>query len=377
VRRAPATSSPRFRPWSLVPVTVGLLLLALSALGSLQWALTATVPTAATSTVSLVDEDGGSSLFSAARLSPGRIETACVGLTASGSIDPATEVGLSADVTSGALAPYLQVWVERGSVPDGGSCASFSGASIWSGTLAQFPRTGTAGIPTGWQPALAQRSVYRFTVTLLDDPRAQELQAAASFRWSLTEAGPPPVEPTPDPEPVSPPTPGPVAVAAPEATPAAGPTSAAPRSSPPAPAPTAAPSTSAATPASTTAPTPAPTAPTTAAPETSSAPVPVADGGDSEVVEAPPLETGPIAALQAAVAAVAQTVAEVASQVGETAVAVAGDGEFPLALVGVVAAFLFLQGRLDRRDPKLALARVREELSDYREFPEPPPTETT
>jgi hypothetical protein len=95
------------------------------------------------------------------------------------------------------------------------------------------------------------------------------------------------------------------------------------------------------------------------------------------VVEAPPLESGPVAAVQAAVEAVAEVVAEAVQQVGETAVAVAHDGQFPLALVGVVAAFLFLQGRLDRRDPKLALARVREELSEYREFPEPPPTETT
>jgi hypothetical protein len=63
--------------------------------------------------------------------------------------------------------------------------------------------------------------------------------------------------------------------------------------------------------------------------------------------------------------------------VRKTAGAVTDDGQFPLALLAVVAGFLFLQGRLDRRDPKLALARVREELSEYREFPEPPSTETT
>jgi hypothetical protein len=84
-----------------------------------------------------------------------------------------------------------------------------------------------------------------------------------------------------------------------------------------------------------------------------------------------------VAAVQAAVKAVAQAVGQAAAQVGQTAGAVAHDGQFPLALVGVVAAFLFLQGRLDRRDPKLALARVREELSEYHDFPEPPTTETT
>jgi hypothetical protein len=104
-------------------------------------------------------------------------------------------------------------------------------------------------------------------------------------------------------------------------------------------------------------------------------------GAGSDVIEAPPLKTGPVAAMQAAVQAavqaVAEAVAQAAQQVGQTAVAVAHDGQFPVALIGVVAAFLFLQGRLDRRDPKLALARVREELSEYHEFPEPPTTETT
>lgn len=85
------------------------------------------------------------------------------------------------------------------------------------------------------------------------------------------------------------------------------------------------------------------------------------------------MESGPAAAVQAALAVAGQ----VAADVGRTAQAVAEDGQYPVALVAVVAAFLFLQGRLDRRDPKLALARVREELSEYRDFPAPPPTETT
>jgi hypothetical protein len=278
------------------------------------------------------------------------VQSACIGLTAGGSADPATEVALSADVQRGGLAPYLQVWVERGSVPAGGSCAAFTGAQIWNGTLDRFPGTATAGIATGWRPAVAQRSVYRFTVTVLDDPRAEALRTSATFRWSLTEEGPPPADPTP--EPVATPTP-----------------TAAPPSS------TAAPSPSD-PPGSTTADAPVPTAPPTSPPPAAPAPaspVPTASGGRTRVVEAPPLQAGPAAAVQAALAAAGQ----VAQQVGKTAVAVAHNGQFPLGLVGCVAGFLFLQGRLDRRDPKLALARVREELSEYRDFPEPPPTETT
>jgi hypothetical protein len=101
--------------------------------------------------------------------------------------------------------------------------------------------------------------------------------------------------------------------------------------------------------------------------------VPVAKGPARPVVQAPPLLSGPVAAVQAVLAAVGET----AKKVGRTAVAVARNGQYPVALLAVVAAFLFLQGRLDRRDPKLALARVREELFEFREFPGPPPTETT
>ena len=101
--------------------------------------------------------------------------------------------------------------------------------------------------------------------------------------------------------------------------------------------------------------------------------MPTAEDRTDRVLEAPPLESGPYAAVQAVLAALS----EVAHKVNRTVQAVASNGQYPLALVAVVAAFLFLQGRLDRRDPKLALARVREELSEYRDFPGPTPTETT
>jgi hypothetical protein len=329
-----------------VPLAVGGVLLALLTVGAARLVTTAAASTAGATAVSLVDDDGGAALFSAAGLSPGQVQAACVGLTAGGSADPTTEVGLTADVAPGGLAPFLQVWVEEGGVPAGGSCGSFSGALVWSGTLAGFPATGTAGIATGWRPALTGHSVYRFTVRVLDDPRAQDLRTSATFRWSFTEAAPPPVAPIPEPTAAPPP---------------ATPTSA-PRSTPPslADAPTISAEAPAASAAPSTGPPPAP-------------PVPVATGRARAVVQAPPMQSGPVAAVQAALVAAGEAV----KQVGRTAVAVAHNGQYPVALIAVVAAFLFLQGRLDRRDPKLALARVREELFEFREFPEPPPTETT
>lgn len=346
MRRAPGTPSLRSRLRARASMAVGLFLLVLLTAGTARLVSTVVATTAGATAVSLVDDDGSAALFSAAGLSPGQVQAACVALTAGGSVDATTEVGLTANVAPGGLAPYLQVWVEEGSVPAGGSCGSFSGALVWSGTLAGFPATGTAGIPTGWHPALAAHSVSRITVRVLDDPRAQDLRTSATFRWAFTEAAPPPV--------VQPP--------APPAAPTTDTPTPTPRSTPPPP--SSAAGTSAAAPI-------VPAAPSTGPP--SSAPVPVAKGPARAVVQAPPLQSGPAAAVQAVLAAAGET----AQKVGRTAVAVAKNGQYPVALVGVVAAFLFLQGRLDRRDPKLALARVREELFEFREFPEPPPMETT
>jgi hypothetical protein len=46
-------------------------------------------------------------------------------------------------------------------------------------------------------------------------------------------------------------------------------------------------------------------------------------------------------------------------------------GSIPVALILIAAVFLAIQNRIDRRDPKLALAPVRDE-PEYLEFTDPP-----
>jgi hypothetical protein len=159
---------------------------------------------ASTSAVSLVDDRGGAALFTSTGLRPGETETACVALAVTGSALSTSEVTLSAEVTEDALAPYLYLTVERGTLGDPARCASFTGVPAWSGTLAQLPRTAASGIPTGWRPGGPASTTYRVSVTVLDDHRAQGLRAAASFVWALD------FEPTPDPTPTPLPPPDPV-----------------------------------------------------------------------------------------------------------------------------------------------------------------------
>jgi hypothetical protein len=346
VRQAPLPTSPRpLRSSRGAAWVVGAALLAHLAVGWLPVSVEAAA--ASTSAVSLVDDRSGAALFTSTGLRPGSTESACVALTVTGSAQSLSEVTLSAEVTEDDLAPHLFLTVERGVLGDPTRCASFTGVPAWSGTLAQLPRTAAAGVPTGWRPGSAASTTYRVSVTVLDDHRAQGLRAAATFVWALdVEPFPPapaPVpapapEPAPEPEPASAPTPTPTQVSAPSTVPTTSPEPA-PSSEAPSP-------------------TPAP-------------PVTDPDGdqpraaGDGDVVQAPPLQASPT------------TVAEVVTAVGETALAVVENGQFPLALVAVMVGFLFVQGRLDRRDPKLALAPVRQDLNDFQDFPSMPRTATT
>jgi hypothetical protein len=374
VRPPPLGTSPRLLSSRGAAWLVGAALLAHLTAGAIG--LPAEPAAATTSAVSLVDDRGGAALFTSTDLRPGATETACVALAVTGSARSTGEVTLSAEVTEDALAPHLLVTVERGTLGDPARCASFTGVPAWSGTLAQLPRAATAGIPTGWRPGDSPSTTYRISVTVLDDHRAQGLRAAATFVWALDfepvpEPTPEPI-PEPTPEPVPAPTPDPVPI--PETAP--GPVAPGPAPAPaPTPAPIPAPTTAPEPPTQTPSAVPAPQPEPVLAPETHSpAPAPPGTdpGGDpprgdgtGDVVQAPPLQASPT------------TVAEVVTAVGETALAVVEDGQFPLALVAVVAGFLAVQGRLDRRDPKLALARVRQELNDFRDFPESPRTAST
>lgn len=353
MRRAPLSTSPRLPRSRGAAWGVSAVLLAHLSVGELP--VPVEPAAASTSAVSLVDDRGGAALFTSTGLRPGSTASACVTLTVTGTASSA-RVTLSAEVTQDDLAPYLFLTLERGTLADPTRCASFTGVPAWSGTLAQLPRTAATGVPTGWRPVDATSTTYRVSVTVLDDDRAQGLPAAATFVWALdVEPAPPTSEPPPEPAPEAGPEPAP----APDPAPEAGPT-------PPAPAPTPArtptPSTVTTTPPE---PAPSPPAPPPAPPAIAPDGDPPRGAGGGDVVQAPPLQGSPT------------TVGEVVAAVGETALAVVEDGQFPLVLVALVVGFLAVQGRLDRRDPKLALARVRQELNDFSDFPELPRTTQT
>ena len=145
-------------------------------------------------TVSLGDNDAGGAVVSLPATSrPGDSATGCIKLTYTGSLPAAVRLH---GTTSGMLAPYLNLVVERGTQASAAfpSCTGFSadtadyghGANgiVYQGPLSGYPGSYGAGVVDAdgsWTSGEAR--TYRFQVTLGSDPAAQGQSDSATFRW--------------------------------------------------------------------------------------------------------------------------------------------------------------------------------------------------
>jgi hypothetical protein len=166
-------------------------------------------PAAASSSISLANDSTGSALFSVGAMGPGETVSRCINVTASGTNGTA-DVRLYADV-SGALADSLHLVVETGQGGSGGDCTGFSGQPVYTGTLGDFGsgHTNYANGLAAWSPDASQRTAYRFTVSLLDTA-TQGGTANANFVWEdqTDDASPSPsATPTDSPTPTHSPAP--------------------------------------------------------------------------------------------------------------------------------------------------------------------------
>jgi hypothetical protein len=177
---------------ALVPgaVLLGVVLSGTLVLQSTEAAFTATTGNGtgwSSGTVVLGADDGGTALFTASGLVPGSTGTRCIRVTYSGTITPSA-MRLYATSVTGSLAGYVDFVIERGSgagnTGNFGSCAGFSGSTIYTGTAAALPTTFATGVGS-FSPAPSSFTVYRFTYTVqAGTPSAQQGQSATvTFRW--------------------------------------------------------------------------------------------------------------------------------------------------------------------------------------------------
>jgi hypothetical protein len=224
-------------------------------------------------------------------------------------------VYISAVDVTGPLAAQLKVKVEQGTGGDIAGCTGFTpDSTVFDGYLPDLadPDPTVPRTTTGWQPAATDHRTYRITATLPENSTAQNQRSTATFRWFAFGV--------PDPEP-------PVGVA--EETP------------------------------------PAPSAGTTAAPR---AAIPAADRSADPAVVVPVPRRTPDTAQSERVAAeekpittkLRDALAKLGQDLTEVAVRTSTHSALPIAGFAVLLAFLTLQNRIDRLDPKLALAPMRD-----------------
>jgi hypothetical protein len=155
-----------------------------------QAAFTATTSNAGNNwtagTVTLTDDDANAAMFSATGLVPGNSGSKCILVTYGG--DVSASVKLYSTSVTGTLDPYIDLTIEIGTPGSFSSCPTFSGTSIYSGTLDAFGTSMTtfaSGVGT-WAPTGAgQTRTYKFSWTLnASTPDAmQGATTSASFQW--------------------------------------------------------------------------------------------------------------------------------------------------------------------------------------------------
>jgi predicted ribosomally synthesized peptide with SipW-like signal peptide len=148
-----------------------------------------------TGTVELSDNDGGSTpMFALNGLSPESApEVRCIVVTYDGTL-PA-DVRLHGNTTGTGLAPYLDMTVTRGTLPDDDfDCNGFTpdatnyiGAGngvIFDGTLGGWPDDYAGGLAdpdASWTNG--EKHAYRIEISVQDDDNAQGKSASQAFTW--------------------------------------------------------------------------------------------------------------------------------------------------------------------------------------------------
>jgi hypothetical protein len=138
-----------------------------------------------TGTVSLSDDDSAGAMFTATALKPGSTGTKCILVTSSGSL--ASAVKLYATGLTGTLGTDIDLVVEEGTPGNFSSCSTFSGSTLYSGTVAGFAAasTGFANGVSSWTPtgSGSESKTFRFVYTINSGSTAQGATAGVAFTW--------------------------------------------------------------------------------------------------------------------------------------------------------------------------------------------------
>lgn len=143
--------------------------------------------------VSLTDDLQGEALFDAGDLVPGSTGMNCITVTAT-TTNPTTVQLYTADQSDDdALAQYVGMTIERGSLATAGDCATFTAEStVHDGSLGDLLTKTSFGTGVGdWAPSVGESATtYRFSYDLADDApnTTQNSEAGTTFVWEAQTA---------------------------------------------------------------------------------------------------------------------------------------------------------------------------------------------
>ena len=144
---------------------------------------------ASTGTLTLGDDDAGSTLFAASDLKPGDNGTRCIRVTANGTAPASVRMYGTGRSSTAGLAAAMTLTVRLGTGGSSTSCANFSTnpTVIYNGTLAGFTAEGfAAGLGTWTAPGkVATTRTYQLAWSLPTTAplSAEGGSAAVSFVW--------------------------------------------------------------------------------------------------------------------------------------------------------------------------------------------------
>ena len=134
-------------------------------------------------TVSISDDDGGQSLVDLTNMAPGRPEEQCIEVVYDGSIVPV--VLTLAATTSGTLAPFVDMQVERGTGASYGDCEGFETTeTLFVGRLSEL--AAVSPMPLGRLLNQGDAIAFRFVFELADEEAAVGQASATDFIWEVT-----------------------------------------------------------------------------------------------------------------------------------------------------------------------------------------------
>ena len=140
-------------------------------------------------TVTISDNDGGTSVYNASGQKPGEFAEKCVKVTYSGSLPSTVKLYRSAFAGGSGLDAFIDLSITKGT-GNSFDCSDFSGSTaVPTTTLSAFPSshgTGIALTNAGGSANWAQNDsvTYKVRATLQDDDAAQGLVAGShSFTW--------------------------------------------------------------------------------------------------------------------------------------------------------------------------------------------------